>query len=37
LVNMWYDSYKIDEILKEIPKEIVEMWEILQYVIKNIR
>lgn len=37
LVNMWYDSYRIDEILRELPKEIVEMWEILQYVIKNIR
>ncbi len=37
LVSMWYDSYKIDEILREIPKEIVEMWEILKYVIKHIR
>jgi len=37
LVSMWYDSYRIDEILRELPKEIVEMWEILQYVIKNIR
>jgi hypothetical protein len=37
LVNMWYDSHRIDEILRELPTEIEEMWEILQYVIKNIR
>ncbi len=37
LVNMWYDSNKIDDILRELPKEIEEMGEILQYVIKNIR
>jgi Holliday junction DNA helicase RuvA len=37
LVNMWYDSNKIDEILRELPTEIEEMWDILQYVIKNIR
>jgi uncharacterized protein (DUF2267 family) len=37
LINMWYDSHKIDEVLCELPKEIKEMWEILQYVIKNIR
>jgi Holliday junction DNA helicase RuvA subunit len=37
LINMWYDSHKIDEVLSRLPKEIKEMWEILQYVIKNIR
>lgn len=37
LVSMWYDSYKIDEILRELPNDIMDMWEILQYVIKNIR
>ncbi len=37
LVNMWYDSCKIDDLLRELPKEIEEMGEILQYVIKNIR
>lgn len=37
LVSMWYDSHKIDEILRELPQEMKEMSEILQYVIKNIR
>ncbi|MFA5917055.1 MAG: Holliday junction branch migration protein RuvA [Candidatus Gracilibacteria bacterium] len=37
LINMGYDSHKIDEVLCELPKEIKEMGEILQYVIKNIR
>lgn len=36
LVSMWYDSYKIDEILKDLPSDINDMGEIIKYVIKNI-
>ncbi|NDK08197.1 Holliday junction branch migration protein RuvA [Candidatus Gracilibacteria bacterium] len=37
LVSMGYDSHKIDDILRELPNDIDDMGEILQYVIRNIR
>ena len=36
LVNMWYNSRKIEDILYKLPKDMIKTWEIIQYVIKNI-
>lgn len=37
LVSLWYNLNKIDEILKNIPDDIKEIWEVVNYVIKNIK
>jgi len=37
LVSIWYDSFIIDDILKNLPNDLNEIWEIIQYVVKNIK
>lgn len=36
LVSMGYNQYIIDDILKELPEDLIEIWEIIPYVIKKI-
>lgn len=36
LVNMWYNSFDIEKVLKELPEEIKDMWNIIWYVIKKL-
>lgn len=37
LVTMWYNQYKIEEMLKDLPEWLSDIWDIIPYVIKNIK
>ncbi len=36
LVAMWYNQYKVEEILKDLPDELKDIWDIIPYVIRKI-
>ena len=36
LVNMWYQARDIDKVLQNLPEEIIETGEILQWVIREL-
>lgn len=36
LVSMGYNQYKVEEILKELPADLINIWDIIPYVIRKI-